>query len=181
MDTDPLVISDDALKILVAEHGVRGTARLLGMDDRQRDAFRQRVTRGKWLSDPAMAKIRERTVVGPNASVAKPVVATVSPNAAIAAEIATLGSKSRVSIARGVAKAAETVENMAGDAILAISSDVKNIAQTADLALGWKDAAPQVKIRLDVLGAAQEQPLIDVQAEVTPVDSWDYEAELDEY
>jgi hypothetical protein len=173
-----LEVSEDALKLMVAEHGVRGTARLLGMDERQTDTFRQRVTRGKWLSDPAIATMRAKSV-----RPTVPVVAALSPHAALAAEIAALGGKSRLSLARGVSKAAEHIESMKGVDILDRSGDVKAVAQTADLVHGWKDAAPQVKIRLDVLGGNTESQIVDVEASAEPIvsdsDSWNNE--LDSY
>lgn len=61
MSESTMEVSDDALKLLVAEHGVRGTARLLGMDETQTHTFRQRVTRGKWLADPAMIELRSKS------------------------------------------------------------------------------------------------------------------------
>ncbi len=105
----------------------------------------------------------------------------MSPAALVHAELASLGSKTRLSLARGIAKAGEHVETLSGAEIVEQSSDVKNIAQTADLIHGWKDAAPQVKIRLDVLGATSE-PVIDVTSEAQVLDDWhDASDPLDEY
>jgi hypothetical protein len=111
------------------------------------------------------------------------VVPIASPAALIHAEIAALGGKSRLSLARGVSKAAEHIESMKGADILDRSGDVKAVAQTADLVHGWKDASPQVKIRLDVLGGNTEAQIVDVEASAEPIvsdsDSWDNE--LDSY
>lgn len=175
----PLAISDDALKILVAEHGVRGTARLLGMDERQTDAFRQRVTRGKWLSEPAIAALRAKA--SPT-SPFTPVVAKMSPTVAIAQEIQALGQQSRIGLAKASASVATFVATRKPEQNLEDAGNIKAAAQTADLVFGWKDAAPQVKIRLDVLGSVQETPVFDVEADVSADSSWDNEADpLEDY
>ncbi len=171
-------ISDDALKILVAEHGVRGTARLLGLSETQTHTFRKRVTRGKWLDDPALETVKQRTQISPQ-SVAKPIVSTMSPNQALAQEISQLGGESRLSLARGIRRAAQTVEALTGNEILNRSGDVKAITQTADLVHGWKESAPNVKIRLDVLSGADSHPVIDVE---TFVSDWESEScDVDAY
>jgi hypothetical protein len=105
----------------------------------------------------------------------------MSPTAALNAELNLLGRKTRLSIARGIAKAGEHIESLEGKQIVEDAQNIKSVAQTADLVHGWKDAAPQVKIRLDVLsGSAEAQP-IDIEATVN--DSWaeDTVDPLDEY
>lgn len=172
------IVSDDALKLLVAEHGVRGTARMLDMDERQTDAFRQRVTRKKWMADPAIAALRAKA--SPTSAYA-PVVAKMSPQAALASEIATIGQTTRLALARGIAKAGAHIEGLAGDAIVADAGNVKAIAQTADLVHGWKDAAPQVKIRLDVLGATAEAQITEIEADVSSSDVWECSTDVEDY
>ena len=180
--SEALAISDDALKLLVAEHGVRGTARLLQMDERQSETFRKRAQRAGWLNDPAIAGIR---AVSNNVQVGRPalpVVPGLSPQAAIHAELVALGQKTRLSLAKGIAKAGEHVETLDGAAIVADAGNVKSIAQTADLIHGWKDAAPAVKIRLDVLGSIQEQPIVEVETTVSPdVSIWEASDNVDDY
>lgn len=177
--SQPVAISDDALKLMVAEHGVRGTARLLGMNERQTDAFRQRVTRGKWLADPHIASVRAKA--SPT-SPYSPVVAKLSPTAALHGELVALGQKTRVSLARTIAKAGTHLETLDGAAVVADAGNVKAIAQTADLVHNWKDQAPQVKIRLDVLNGSAEAAPIDVEASVSGEWTEDCPADpLDEY
>jgi hypothetical protein len=179
MSEQTMAVSDDALKLLVAEHGVRGTARLLGMDESQTHAFRQRATRGKWLHEPGMTG-RDRTLAAAGRP-ASPVVAKMSPAQAVQAELQALGYETRVSIARTVSKAGKHFETMAPALVIADAGNLKNIAQTADLVHGWKDAAPQVKIRLDVLsGSAEAQP-IDIEATVSGSWAEDTVDPLDEY
>lgn len=176
MSEAALEVSDDALKLLVAEHGVRGTARLLGMDERQTHAFRQRATRGKWLHEPGMVALRERTMIAP-ANVAKPIVAAVSPAQAIAAEISQLGSKTRLSLARGIAKAGEHIERMDGQKIVLDAQNVKAIAQTASTVHSWDKSVTAPKIRLELLSSKNEGAAIEIEAEPVTTE-WD---EMDEY
>lgn len=169
--TDAVTISDDALKLMVAEHGVRGTARMLGFDQRQTDAFRQRVTRQRWLQDPAIAQLRAQSGRSLTRS-PDPLIAKMSPAQAAAAELASVGAASRLSLARGVKKAAEHVETMNGDEILSKAQEVKAITQTASTIHGWQDQSPTVKLRLDILGAAPEAPAIEVESEIIESGEW---------
>lgn len=184
MGDTSVAISDDALKLLVAEHGVRGTARLLGMDDRQMETFKRRVTRERWMHDPLMAELREKGQLVASGRPVLPVVPKISPTAALHAELVTLGQKTRLSLARGIAKAGEHIETMDGQKILMDSQNVKAVAQTADLVHGWKDSAPQVKIRLDVLNGQAPEPVIDVESvvreDVSASDDWPSD-DLDDY
>lgn len=181
MATQSLEISEDALKLMVAENGVRGTARMLGMDERQTEAFKRRVSRAGWMSDPAIAAIHKQSNAPSAGRPLLPAVPKMSPIAAVQAELASLGSKTRLSLARGVSKAANHVETLSGSDILEKSAEVKAVAQTADLVHGWKDAAPQVKIRLDVLNASPE-PVIDVTSESQVLEDWEDASDpLDDY
>ncbi len=180
--SEAVAVSDDALKILVAEHGVRGTARLLGMDERQTETFKRRVSRAGWLNEPHLAALRAKSSVVQTGRPALPIVSTLSPTAALSAELTALGSESRVSIARTVARAGKHFETMPAPDVIEAAGNLKSIAQTADLVHGWKDAAPQVKIRLDVLSGSTEAPIVDVAADVS--DSWIEESastDLDDY
>lgn len=175
MSEPTTAVSDDALKLLVAEHGVRGTARLLGMDERQTHAFRQRVTRGKWLDDPSMKALRVHSEeVGPGRPSA-PVVAKMSPVAALQAEIAALGAQTKYGLAKGMASAAAVIQEMPGAVVLENAQNVKSVAQTASLVHNWDRQSGTPKIRLELLANKGDIEAIEVEAE--PVsDDW-----LDEY
>lgn len=170
-------ISWEAVKTLAAVVGVREAARRMGLSE---DRVRQRSSREGWLKSP---EARQAVKIAHAQRTAEKSVTTLSPAALVMAEIAGLGQKSRLSLARGVAKASEHVENLQGPEILDRSADVKAIAQTADLVHGWKDQTPNVKIRLDVLNAPSEQPVYDVDStvemDVTFSDS--ESTELDDY
>jgi hypothetical protein len=172
-------VSWEAVRALAMVVGVREAARRMGLSE---DQVRQRSSREKWLAtDQAKRAVAIANAERTGKSLAIP-VSPMSPAALISAELAQLGSKSRLSLARGVAKATEHVENMQGSDILAESGNVKAIAQTADLVHGWKDSAPQVKIRLDVLGGSGEA-MVDIEA--TEIDdvtgSWSDDSDVDSY
>ena len=162
----PQPVNWEAVRMLALVVGVRESARRMGISE---EAVKKRCTREGWLATKE-ARAVNKMAIAQRTGVTASVCPQKSPVALIHAEITNLGGKSRLSLARGVAKAAETVESMSGDEILDRSGDVKSIAQTADLVHGWKDAAPSVKIRLDVLSGASEQPVFDVDCDVT---AWD--------
>lgn len=105
----------------------------------------------------------------------------MSPAALIASELQQLNSKTRLALARGIAKAGEHIQELPAHELLEKAQDVKAVAQTADLVHGWKESGPaSVKLRLDVVGSVQE-PVIDVQADiVTPSDAYASD-DLDDY
>jgi hypothetical protein len=155
------------VRMLASVVGVRESARRMGLSEEQ---VKKRCTREGWLSDPEAQVANQRAVAQRSGTSAPIPLSPMSPAALVNAELAALSQKSRLSLARGVAKAAEHVETLQGPDILAESGNVKSIAQTADLVHGWKDAAPQVKIRLDVLGGGAEVQPVDIEAtEIEPL------------
>ncbi len=156
--------------------GVRESARRMGISE---EAVKKRCTREGWLATPEARTLNKRAIEERSGLTCP----QLSPSAAFQGELNALGTKSRLSLARSITKAVEHVETLDGAAIMAQSSDVKSIAQTADLVHNWKDAAPAVKIRLDVLGATAE---VQVQDEVREIDSevvavWDVSTNVDDY
>jgi hypothetical protein len=134
------------------------------------DRVRQRSSREGWMSAPGA---RENAKAALAARTTEKSVTTLSPAALVHAELHSLGQRSRVSLARTIVKASEHLETLEPERIVEQASDVKAIAQTADLVHGWKDASPQVKIRLDVLGATAEAQITEIEADVSSSDVWD--------
>jgi hypothetical protein len=172
-------VSWEAVRALAMVVGVREAARRMGLSE---DQVRQRSSREKWLAtDQAKRAVAIANAERTGKSLAIP-VSPMSPAALISAELASLGSKTRLSLARGIAKGSEFVETLTGHEVLDASADIKSIAQTADLVHGWKDSAPQVKIRLDVLGGSGEA-MVDIEA--TEIDgvsgSWADDSDVDSY
>lgn len=169
------VVNWEAVRMLALTVGVREAARRMGISE---EATMKRSQREGWLSAPeakqahAMA-LQHRTGI------------TVSPqmsaSAILAAEMKALNEKTRIGHARAAAKVAEHIQELPAHELLEKAQDVKATAQHADLVHGWKESGPaSVKLRLDVVGSAQE-PVIDVQADiVTPSDSYASD-DLDDY
>lgn len=170
----PVLVNWEAVRALAMVVGVRESARRMGISE---EAVKKRCTREKWLESPE-AQRANKMAIAQRSGLTVAVSPHLSPGQLISAEINQLGSKTRLSLARGIAKAGEHVESLDGPAILANAADVKSIAQTADLVHGWKGAAPQVKIRLDVLNGSTEAQPIDIEA--TEIDCVSGEA-TDEY
>jgi hypothetical protein len=169
----------EAVRMLALVVGVRESARRMGISE---EAVKKRCTREGWLADPAAREIARRSVQERSGlTVAPSMVPKLSPSQAISAELALLGSKTKLGIAKGLARAGEVISEMGGVQVIDNAHEIKSVAQTADLVHGWKDSAPQVKIRLDVLSGSAEQQPIDVEASVS--DSWaeDSVDPLDEY
>lgn len=163
----------EAVRALAMVVGVREAARRMGISEA---ATMQRSKREGWLSSPEARQVNKLAVAQRSGLTAPR--QQLSAGAVIQAEIAALGSKTRLSFARATAKVGEHVAELPPEQILADAGNVKAIAQTADLVHGWKDAAPQVKIRLDVLGSAAESAPIDISADVVS-DSWSEESVAD--
>lgn len=178
MNEKAVPISWEAVKTLAAVVGVREAARRMGLSEEQ---VKKRCTREGWLRTPEARQANALAVAQRSGTSAPVPMSPMSPAALVHAELQALGSKTRLSLARGVSKAANHVETLSGSDILDKSQEIKAVAQTADLVHGWKDATPQVKIRLDVLGANTE-PVIDVTSEAQVLDDWqDASDPLDDY
>jgi hypothetical protein len=179
----PVPINWEAVRMLALVVGVRESARRMGISE---EAVKKRCTREGWLADPAAREIARRSVVERSGmTVAPTMVPILSPTAALNAELSQLGSKTKLGIARGLARASEVIGEMGGVQVIDNAHEIKSVAQTADLVHGWKDSAPQVKIRLDVLsGSADAQP-IDIEATEIPSGSASWAEDsvdpLDEY
>jgi hypothetical protein len=162
------------VRTLACAVGLKVAAARLGLPY---DAVRQRSSREEWF-----ANIPRNQVLPP--TVKKPVTLVTTPAEALVQELKDLGSKSRVSLARGLAKAAHSVEVMDGNEILERAGDVKSTAQSLALVHAWSANSPVVKVALNVTGEAQvsvtsEQPTLDAEwcdageAEPTQtVDTW---------
>jgi hypothetical protein len=151
--------------------GVRESARRMGISE---EAVKKRCTREGWLADPvareiARKSVQERARMTPVASM----VPKMSPSHALNLEIKGLGEKTRLGIARGIAKAAQTVEEMPGAKILEQAQNVKAVAQTASIVHGWDKQGPGFRIKLDVLQNGQEKAAIEVESEVVTDQTWD--------
>lgn len=159
-------INWEAVKCLALVVGVRESARRMGVSE---EAVKKRCTREGWLNDPEAREAARRAVQERSALTTSP---HLSPSALIHQELQALSAKTKVGIARGLARAAETIENMDGNEVLISSQNVKSVTQAAGLVHSWDKNAGTPKIRLELLGAKGEVAAIDVESEVVTKDEW---------
>jgi hypothetical protein len=172
----PTPINWEAVRALAMVVGVREAARRMEISQ---EAAMKRCQREGWLSTPE-AKRANKLAIAERSGITAPACPQLSAGALIQAELAQLGSKTRISIARGIAKAGEHIETLPGAQIVEDANNIKSIAQTADLVHGWKENTAQVKIRLDVLSGAQEAQAVEIEATSEPiVSSWEQTESVD--
>lgn len=131
--------------------GVREAARKLGISE---EAAMKRSQREGWLSTPeARQSVRlaheARGIV--RSSSAQPSAAQ-----AMAQELTSLNSKSRLAMARGLGKAAAHVEQMDGQEIVEDASNVKQTVQSLALVHGWQANQTVTKVAINLTGVAPE-------------------------
>lgn len=151
----PIIISDDALKLLVAQHGVRGTARVLQLDTRATNAFRKRVERAGWCQDPIIGPLAAHAVKD---ATCKPVVANLSPAQAYNEEMKRLSGETRLSVARTVHKGFAHAAEMKPQSIVVNAQDLKALGALGDTAHQWSNSAPTMKIALNITGNTAPEP-----------------------
>lgn len=157
----------EAVKCLALVVGVREAARRMGISE---ETAKKRCTREKWLDSPE-ARAANKLAVQQRAGI------TMSPQASPAAliqqEVAMLGQKSRLSLARGLVRAAEHVESMDGQEILEDAQNVKAVTQTAAILHNWDRNSAHARVRLELLGKGNGSDIaIDVESQVV-TDTWD--------
>lgn len=131
----------EAVKTLSIAIGVAEAVRRMGIEQHAFAVY-QRAKREGW-------RIRERprgTPLPP--TVLKPVPLVKTPSQVMAEELKDLGSRSRLSLARGLAKGAESVEHMDGDEIRLDAANVKSLVQSTSIVHGWQNSAPTVNVNL---------------------------------
>lgn len=120
---------DEAVKILCQQIGVKRTAELTGI---AYSTLNKRCWRGGWLKETN----------------GKP----KTPSEILRAEMKEHSERTRLGLARGLVKAAETVEEMDGQEVLQLSQNVQQIAKAAGTVHGWEAKTQQsISLRLDMI------------------------------
>lgn len=163
----PQPVNWEAVKMLALVVGVRESARRMGISE---EAVKKRCTREGWLADPAAREIARRSVQE-RSGLTVAGSPHLSPAAIIHAELADLGSKTKLGIARGLARAADVVGEMGGVQVIDNAHEIKSVAQTASLVHSWDRSVAQPKIRLELLASKGEVTAIDIESEVV-TDDW---------
>lgn len=154
-----------SVRMLAITVGVREAARRMGINEY---AVLKRSQREQWLATPeariaAANSVRERSYSALSSAV-------LTPAQAMAQELAGLGQKSRLSIARGLSKAAEHVETMDGQEVLIDAQNIKSTAQSLSLVHGWQnDKGTTVKVALSVTGEKTVQS-VEVQSDMPVIE-----------
>jgi hypothetical protein len=177
---EPKPVNWEAVRMLALVVGVRESARRMGLSE---EAVKRRCTREGWLASPE-AKAANKMAIAGRSGRTPSLRPVLSPSEVLHGELKALGEKSRLSIARGIAKAGEHIETMDGQEILIDSANVKNIAPTADLVHGWKEQPSGSRVRLDVLLSKPGSDVVEIEAEVQPEvsASWSEDSmDLDNY
>jgi hypothetical protein len=156
----------EAVRVLAIAVGVRESARRLGISE---EATMKRCQREQWLASPEARTINQR-VTSEKTSLSAPV--RISPAQAMQQELSDLGAKSRLGLARGLAKAAQTVQDMDGDEVLIAAQNIKAVAQSTSVVHAWDKQGPSFRIKLDVL-QADHKAAIEVDSEVVTDQTWD--------
>ena len=156
---DSVDIDWPSVRLLAITVGVREAARRLGISE---EATMKRSQREGWLATPETRHAAARSVQERAPSALSAAVRT--PAQVMAQELTELGGKSRISLARGLHKAASRVEEMPGDEVLANASDISSTVKSLSTVHGWSAQAPSAKINLSVVSG--ESSGITLEAEV---------------
>lgn len=132
----------EQVRTLAVAVGLKVAAERLGLPY---DAVRQRSCREDWLTSVPRNQALPPTV-------RQPVTLVTSPAKALADELSALGGKSRLSVARGLAKASAHIETMDGQEIVEDAANVKQTVQSLAVVHGWAANAPVTKIALHLTG-----------------------------
>lgn len=158
-----LDVNWNEVRTLAIAIGLKAASERLGLPY---DAVRQRSSREEWFT----ALPRNQTLP---ATVRQPVTLVTSPAKAMADELADLGSKSRLSLARGLAKASDHIATMEGPQILDRSADVKQTVQSIAAVHGWAaQSGPGLNVNLRLAVTAQaEGPVLEAEVVDDPPSS----------
>lgn len=131
----------EAVKTLSIAIGVSEAVRRMGIEAHAMAVY-QRARREGW-------QIKDRPRGEPLPGTVQKVVKLVkTPSQVMAEELKDLGSRSRLSLARGLAKGAEHVENLPAEIVLADAQNVKSLVQSTSIVHGWQNSAPTVNVNL---------------------------------
>lgn len=162
---EPQRIDWESVKMLALEVGVREAARKLGLSE---ERVKKRCTLDGWLSNPSARRIAQQAVQQRNLPVPQ-----VSPSAALHAELLILGSKTKLGIAKGLARAGEVIGEMGGVQVIDNAHEIKSVAQTASIVHNWDKSQGVPKIRLELLAEKGEVSAIEVESEIVARGEWE--------
>lgn len=156
----PLEVDREQVRLVAVQIGVREAARQFDLPE---ETVKTWSGRYGWFKEKqqeqqlvTVARERKRESQG------------LSPREPKASEILEkYGKQTRLALAKGLAKGAETVADMDGQEVLMSAAQIKQLTGAAKDVHGWAQTVEH-KLSLDVLasGQAQEHPVLDVAAEI---------------
>lgn len=165
----PLAVDREAVKAHALSYGLAEAARAYGLPY---ETVRQWSSRGQWLSQAGVTSVSQ-----PLPQSMQPTVTpvTVTPAQAVQSSMQRLGERSKVRLARGLARGALHVAHMKPSTVVANAQQIKALADTGAKLHGWgaeTSGGAMLGISLSV-SVSPEQPVIDVAATVEPIDQVD--------
>lgn len=161
----PLDVDREAVKAHAITHGICEAARAFGLSENTVKAWS---ARGQWLTP--IRKEDGSIVIPPRPVTVRP-RATGATSASVAARnsLVRLGDKSRLNLARAVAKGAKHASTLTGENVLANAKDLKALADTGDRIHQWSanNATPTLRLELIAQSQSNDPPVIDVESEVS--------------
>ncbi len=137
------------VKMLAMQIGPRAAARRMGLNE---NAVLQRSSREKWMVNIPRDQPLPLTMK-------QPVTGVISAAQALRDEMADMGSKSRLNMARALYAVSEHVVTREPEINLADASNVKQTIQSQDILHGWKESNPVAKVALTITGGQIAQTI----------------------
>lgn len=153
---DPLTVDREQVRLVAVQIGVREAARQFGLPENTVKTWSGRYG---WFKEAA-----EQQQLVETARETKRVRQGLSPREPTAAEILEkYGKETRLSLAAGIARGAETVRDMDGQEVLLASQQVSQLTKAAATVHGWQSTGPSLSVRLDVIAqSGPDSPVIDI-------------------
>jgi uncharacterized protein YjcR len=162
----PLETDREQVRIVAVQIGVREAARQFGLSE---ETVKSWSKREGWLRDA-----QEKQEIVEQARAVKRESQGLPPRAPTAAEVlAKYGDNTRLALAKGISKGAQTVAEMDGQEVLMSAQQVQQLTKSAQVIHGWAQTVEH-SLRLDVLASGQgmDQPVLDVDAQVVTGEDW---------
>jgi hypothetical protein len=155
-----LAVDWQEVRLIALQVGVREAARQLGLNEKTvlHKSHTEGWMQAKEVAIAAKQQLQERQGVQSVSVKAQDLLRNY-------------GEKTKMGLAKGLAKGAEVVGEMDGQEILMASQQVAQLTKAAKDLHDWGNGSGAVTIRLDVVaGQHSESPVYDIPAEVTAVE-----------
>lgn len=167
----PLSVHWPSVHALALQIGVREAARQFGISE---EAALKRSQRESWIVDrpssvPLPTSIRPTEKKDENGRV----LTVLTGPKATANVLRELGEKTRIGLAKGLAKGAAHVEQLDGEEVLMNAKNIASLTKSASDVHGWSAAGPAtISFRVGLLGAASEKHVdaVEIESQVEQIE-----------